>query len=67
MVGDKAADVLFGRNIGATSVLVLTGYGRAAAARLETLGLRPAHTAAGVLEAADWIVSRGGASSHGPL
>ena len=67
MVGDKAADVLFGRNIGATPVLVLTGYGRAAAARLENLGFRPAHTAVGILEAADWIVARGGPSGHGPL
>ncbi len=67
MVGDKAADVLFGRNLGATPVLVLTGYGPAAAAGLAALGVRPAHTAAGVLEAADWIVERGGASGHGPL
>ncbi|NLH76169.1 MAG: HAD hydrolase-like protein, partial [Acidobacteria bacterium] len=61
MVGDKDVDVLFGLNLGATPVLVLTGYGRAAAARLEALGVRPAHAAAGILEAADWIAGRGGA------
>lgn len=61
MVGDKDVDVLFGRGLGATPVLVLTGYGRTAAARLEALGVRPAHTAAGILEAADWIAGRGGA------
>jgi len=59
MVGDKDVDVLFGRALGATPVLVLTGYGRSAAARLEALGVRPAHAAAGILEAAGWIAGRG--------
>ena len=67
MVGDKPDDVLFGLNVGATPVLVLTGYGRAAAAALEARGVRPAHTASGILEAADWIVRQGGPSGHGPV
>ena len=67
MVGDKPDDVLFGLNVGATPVLVLTGYGRAAAAGLEARGVRPAHTAPGILEAADWIVRQGGPSGHGPV
>ncbi len=67
MVGDKAADVLFGRALGAAPVLVLTGYGRAAAADLAARGLAPAHTAAGVLEAAQWILERGRRRGHGPV
>ena len=34
MIGDKAEDILFGRNIGAVPVLVLTGSGREAQAKL---------------------------------
>jgi D-glycero-D-manno-heptose 1,7-bisphosphate phosphatase len=67
MVGDKAVDVLFGRALGASPVLVLTGYGRAAASELAARGLAPDHTAAGVLEAADWILERGRPHGHGPV
>jgi D-glycero-D-manno-heptose 1,7-bisphosphate phosphatase len=67
MVGDKPDDILFGRTIGARSVLVLTGYGRAAAADLAARGISPAHIAAGVLEAAEWILGQGRASGHGPV
>lgn len=67
MVGDKPVDVLFGRAIGAAPVLVLTGYGRAAAADLEARGVRPAHTAPDVLAAAAWILTRGGPDGHGPV
>jgi D-glycero-D-manno-heptose 1,7-bisphosphate phosphatase len=67
MVGDKPDDVLFGLNIGAVPVLVLTGYGRSAAAALAARGLRPAHTAPGVLEAASWILAQGRPNGHGPV
>ncbi len=67
MIGDKPADVLFGLNVGAVPVLVLTGYGQGAPAALAALGVRPAHTAPGVLEAAAWILEREGLSGHGPL
>lgn len=67
MVGDKPADVLFGLNIGAVPVLVLTGYGRSAPAELAARGVRPAHTAAHVLEAAEWILAAEGLSGHGPV
>ncbi len=67
MIGDKPEDVLFGLNIGAVPVLVLTGYGRSASAALDARGLRPAHTAAGILEAASWILQQGRPSGHGPL
>jgi D-glycero-D-manno-heptose 1,7-bisphosphate phosphatase len=67
MIGDKTADVLFGVNIGAVPVLVLTGYGRAAAVALPSLGIRPVHTAAGVLDAARWILEHERLAGHGPL
>ena len=67
MVGDKPVDIQFGRAIGAAPVLVLTGYGRAAAAGLAALGVRPAHTAAGILEAASWILAQGRPAGHGPV
>jgi hypothetical protein len=39
-------------------VLVLTGYGRASLRDLEARGLRPAHVAGNLREAAAWIASR---------
>jgi D-glycero-D-manno-heptose 1,7-bisphosphate phosphatase len=67
MVGDKPDDVLFGLSIGAAPVLVCTGYGRAASAALAARGIRPAHEAAGILEAASWILAQGGPAGHGPV
>jgi D-glycero-D-manno-heptose 1,7-bisphosphate phosphatase len=67
MIGDKPDDVLFGLAIGAVPVLVLTGYGRSAEAKLAIRGVRPAHTAAGVLEAATWILEQGRSPGHGPV
>ncbi len=67
MVGDKPVDIQFGLAIGAAPVLVLTGYGRAASAELAALGVRPAHTAAGILEAASWILAQGRPTGHGPV
>ena len=67
MIGDKVDDVLFGLNIGAASILVLTGYGRAASAALAVRGIRPAYAAAGVLDAAAWILERGKGPAYGPL
>jgi len=67
MVGDKVDDILFGLNLGVAPVLVLTGYGRSAASVLAARGLRPAHTAAGILDAAAWILEHGRAAGHGPV
>ena len=58
MVGDKVEDVLFGRNAGARTVLVLTGYGAASRSALEAAGSEPDHVAADLGEAADWILAR---------
>jgi D-glycero-D-manno-heptose 1,7-bisphosphate phosphatase len=60
MVGDKVEDIAFGRAIGATPVLVLTGYGEGS---LRTFQERPvpdgpAFVAADVLEAVRWILAR---------
>ncbi len=58
MIGDKADDVVFARNIGAVSVLVLTGEGRAARRRLSLRGPAPGHVAGNVLTAVRWIIRR---------
>jgi D-glycero-D-manno-heptose 1,7-bisphosphate phosphatase len=58
MVGDKAEDVLFGLNIGATPVLVRTGYGPIAEPKLAALVVRPAFVADDLAAAADWILAR---------
>lgn len=58
MVGDKAEDILFGMNIGAVPVLVLTGAGGESQSRLKEQNVAPAYVAADVLEAVDWILER---------
>jgi D-glycero-D-manno-heptose 1,7-bisphosphate phosphatase len=58
MIGDKTEDVLFGINIGAIPVLVLTGCGRESLTKLREQNLAPAYVATGILEAADWILDR---------
>jgi D-glycero-D-manno-heptose 1,7-bisphosphate phosphatase len=67
MIGDKAADVLFGRAIGASAVLVLTGYGRGASSELAARDALPAHTAEGILAAAVWILGQERPPGHGPV
>lgn len=56
MIGDKYEDILFGRNLGARPVLVLTGYGQQTQDRLREEGSAPAFTGRTLLEAVDWIV-----------
>jgi len=58
MVGDKVEDIRFGVNIGATPVLVRTGYGNKTALRLKEEGIEPAHVAADIGEAVEWIGRR---------
>lgn len=53
VVGDKAADVRLGRNLGATAVLVRTGYGEAT---LRDEAVSADYVAADLLDAAGWIV-----------
>lgn len=58
MVGDKAEDVLFGTGLGATSILVRTGYGPSVEPRLAALGASPAYVADDLAAAAAWIAAR---------
>ena len=58
MIGDKVEDILFGRNIQATPVLVLTGSGQESLARLKDMGSEPAYVAGDILQAAEWIIDR---------
>ena len=67
MIGDKTEDIIFGLNIRAVPVLVLTGSGRESLAQLREGGLEPAFVAATILEAADWILDRERRQGHDPL
>ncbi|MHB8095781.1 MAG: D-glycero-alpha-D-manno-heptose-1,7-bisphosphate 7-phosphatase [Candidatus Aminicenantales bacterium] len=58
MVGDKVEDIRFGMNIGATPILVRTGYGNGTVLRLKEEGIEPAHIAADIGEAVEWILRR---------
>jgi D-glycero-D-manno-heptose 1,7-bisphosphate phosphatase len=65
MVGDKVEDIRFGLNIGATSVLVLTGYGLGSLAKLKEEGIEPAYAAPDLLDAVRWILRRDKARQEG--
>jgi len=56
MIGDKIEDILFGINIGAKSILVLTGFGESALFQLKETGIRPSYIANNLLEAVNWIL-----------
>lgn len=58
MIGDKVEDILFGFNIQATPILVLTGYGRESLPVLQEQGKEPASVAPRLLEAVNWICQR---------
>lgn len=59
MVGDKASDVEFGRRVGATGILVLTGYGRGERQyQPEKFDQEPDFIATDLYDAALWIVKR---------
>jgi D-glycero-D-manno-heptose 1,7-bisphosphate phosphatase len=57
-VGDKVEDVLFGRNIRATPILVMTGSGRESLAKLKDLEAEPALVAEDIRQAVEWILER---------
>jgi D-glycero-D-manno-heptose 1,7-bisphosphate phosphatase len=58
MIGDKAEDILFGMNIDATPILLLTGHGRRALKELTDMGKKPACVAVNLLEATSWILKQ---------
>lgn len=56
VVGDRLLDMELARNIGATGVMVLTGYGAGEVDQARERN-RPAFVAADILEAVNWILS----------
>lgn len=58
MVGDKEEDILFGLNIEAKSILVLTGFGQESLPKLEKKGITPAYVAQNLLDAVNWILGK---------
>jgi D-glycero-D-manno-heptose 1,7-bisphosphate phosphatase len=60
VIGDKVEDVLFGLNIKANPILVLTGYGQKSLLALEEKGIKPVYVAKNLLHAVDWIIQNGG-------
>ena len=58
MLGDKVEDILFGRNIQAKSILLLTGFGQEALPKLKKRRIAPAYVAANLLDAVNWILKQ---------
>ena len=58
MIGDKVEDILFGMNIKATPILLLTGFGQKSLPKLRKNGMEPAHVAETLIDAVDWILER---------
>jgi len=56
MIGDKVEDILFGINIKATPILVLTGFGKESRVQLEKMKIKPAYVAKNLLDAVNWIL-----------
>jgi D-glycero-D-manno-heptose 1,7-bisphosphate phosphatase len=62
MIGDSFRDIETGRRVGATTVLVKTGYGEGELAyQSHTWPAQPDHVAADLLDAVAWILDRAGA------
>jgi D-glycero-D-manno-heptose 1,7-bisphosphate phosphatase len=57
-VGDKAGDILFGLNIQAKPILLLTGFGQKALPKLKKKGIVPAYVAPNLLDAVNWILQQ---------
>jgi len=58
MIGDKVEDILFGMNINATPILLLTGFGQKSLPKLRKKGMEPARVAETLIDAVDWILER---------
>lgn len=56
MVGDKVEDILFGLNIKATPILVLTGFGQKSLSALKEQSIQPGYVAQNLLDAVNWIL-----------
>lgn len=60
MIGDKVEDILFGLNIGARPILVLTGYGKKSELALQEKQVTPAFVAHTLLDAVQWLLKEEG-------
>jgi len=58
MVGDKVDDILFGLNINAQPILVLTGFGLESLVKIKERGISPAYIASNLLGAVNWILQK---------
>ncbi len=58
MIGDKVEDMLFARNIKASPILVLTGFGQKTLSEFKQRGIPPVFVAQNLLEAVDWILKK---------
>jgi D-glycero-D-manno-heptose 1,7-bisphosphate phosphatase len=58
MIGDKVEDMLFGWNINASPILVLTGFGQKSLSELKQRCAQPVFVAQHLLEAVNWILKR---------
>lgn len=56
MIGDKVEDILFGINIKAKPILVLTGFGPTSLPKLREKGIEPAYVAQNLGDAVDWVI-----------
>lgn len=67
MIGDSMRDIEAGHEAGATTVLVLTGFGRRQLDRDSEWTVRPDHVARNLREAVEWILNRrAGGARTGP-
>jgi len=64
MIGDKIEDLLFGININAAPILVLTGYGKESQKKLKNKGIQPAYVAKNLLDAVEWIIKQEKTASY---
>ena len=63
MIGDKPSDLVPGREVGAATVLVLTGYGRGEwEYHRDRFEVKPDHVADDLLDAVDWALAQRGAA-----
>lgn len=56
VIGDKVEDILFGVNIEACPILVLTGFGQKSLSILKEKGIHPGYVAQNLLDAVNWIL-----------
>jgi D-glycero-D-manno-heptose 1,7-bisphosphate phosphatase len=60
LVGDRGVDIEFARQVGAKTILVLTGYGKGEWEYFrEQWKIKPDHVAEDLFEAVQWILLQG--------